>query len=306
MRQICCEMTKVLLGLVRSKGGEDAVASVLELAGTPHDAAYLSNGDNWISLDEACEMLEAGVKQTGDPQFARKVGELTVPQNAGTQVATMMRSLGSVEAVMQAVAGKHAPSSARSPTWRRSRLSPGRALVSAHAREGFTRRRLHCDWATGLLAGTADPVRPASGQRPRERMPGARRRSMSVRAHLGRRAGRRGGRPPAARHRARGPAEGDVRAPAQRLRDRQRPRVHRRPRHRAAAHRRARRDRGARAELHPRRAHRRRRRASGLQPRHGDARGTGVRRAGGSARTRRTATRRWSPRSRPAAATTAG
>ena len=44
---------------------------MLELAGTPHDAAYLSNGDNWISLDEACELLEAGVKQTGDPQFAR-------------------------------------------------------------------------------------------------------------------------------------------------------------------------------------------------------------------------------------------
>ena len=31
---------------------------------------------------------------------------------------------------------------------------PGRAVITARAREGFTRRRLHCDWATGLAAGT--------------------------------------------------------------------------------------------------------------------------------------------------------
>ena len=32
--------------------------------------------------------------------------------------------------------------------------SPGHAVVRAVAREGFTRRPSHCDWTTGMLAGT--------------------------------------------------------------------------------------------------------------------------------------------------------
>ncbi len=152
-REICCEMTNVLLGLVRSTGGEAAVARVLEQAGCSHDATYLQNGDHWISLDEACELFEAGVQETGDPLFARRVGERTVPQNAGTQVATLMRSLGSPEAVMGVVA--QASSKFSTVTEMEAiETAPGRAVITARAREGSTRRRLHCDWATGLLAGT--------------------------------------------------------------------------------------------------------------------------------------------------------
>src|ERR1700733_3497141 len=71
---------------------------------------------------------------------------------AGTQVATMMRSLGSPEAIYQAVA--QASSNVSTVTDLTSlETEPGRALVSAVARDGFTRRRAHCDWTTGLLSG---------------------------------------------------------------------------------------------------------------------------------------------------------
>jgi diguanylate cyclase (GGDEF)-like protein len=146
-------MTCVVLRLVRSHGGEAAVEDLLERAKIKREATYLENVENWVSLDDACAMLEAGVQQTGDPSFARRVGEHTLRQHAGTQVATVLRSLGSTEAVLQAVAQTAARLSTVTDMGT-IEARPGHAVVRAAAREGITRRRLHCEWATGLLAGT--------------------------------------------------------------------------------------------------------------------------------------------------------
>jgi diguanylate cyclase (GGDEF)-like protein len=151
-REICCSMTSVLLRLVRGAGGEQAVAQLLERAGARREASYLENVDNWVSLGEATALLEAGVELTGDAHFARRVGENTLRQHAGTQVATVLRSLGSTEAVLQAVAASAARLSAVT-TLEAIEGGPGRGVVKAVARDGYTRGRLHCDWTTGLLAG---------------------------------------------------------------------------------------------------------------------------------------------------------
>src|SRR6202035_1608265 len=151
-RQICCSMTSVLLRLVCSTGGDAAVASLLERAQIAHEPSYLENVENWISLDEATAMFQAGVDLTGDPLFARRVGENTLRQHAGTQAATVLRSLGSTEAVLQAVAQSTARVSAVTKM-EAIEAAPGRGVVMASAREGFTRLRLHCDWTTGLLSG---------------------------------------------------------------------------------------------------------------------------------------------------------
>src|SRR5208283_1396736 len=70
-RHICCTLTNVVLGLTRQAGGEAAVGSLLERAATKRQASYLEDIDNWISLEEACALLAAGVHQTNDPRFAR-------------------------------------------------------------------------------------------------------------------------------------------------------------------------------------------------------------------------------------------
>ena len=150
-RHIGCSMTCVLLKLVRAHGGEDAVSAVLHQAGARHDAAHLENLDNWISQDEANALQAAGVQVTGDPAFARRVGEEMVGQHAGKQVATLLRSLGSVEAVLTAVAQTTAKLSAATEL-EALEVGPGRARVKAAARPGFTRNALNCDWTTGLLA----------------------------------------------------------------------------------------------------------------------------------------------------------
>jgi diguanylate cyclase (GGDEF)-like protein len=150
-RHIGCSMTCVLLKLVRAHGGEDAVSELLRQAASRHDATYLENLDNWISQDEANALQAAGVLVTGDPAFARRVGEEMVGQHAGKQVATLLRSLGSVEAVLAAVAQTTAKLSAATEL-EAAEVGPGRAVVRAAARPGFTRNALNCDWTTGLLA----------------------------------------------------------------------------------------------------------------------------------------------------------
>lgn len=152
-RHISCSMTIVALKLVRAAGGEAAVAELLAQAGSARETAYLETLDNWISQDEASALLAAGVRVTGDPLFARRVGEEMVGQHAGKQVATVLRSLGSVEAVLQSVAQTAAKLSAATEM-EAIEVGPGRALVKAAAREGFTRLPVNCDWTTGLLAGT--------------------------------------------------------------------------------------------------------------------------------------------------------
>jgi diguanylate cyclase (GGDEF)-like protein len=152
-RQLCCTMTSVLLRLVRETGGGAAVRSLLERAGAKHDAPYLENIDNWISVDEACALLQAGALETGDPAFARRVGESTLHQHAGTQAATLLRSLGSVEAILQVVAQSAAKVSTVSEM-KAVEVVPGHAVIRAMARGGITRRPVHCEWTAGLLAGT--------------------------------------------------------------------------------------------------------------------------------------------------------
>src|SRR5271155_3635956 len=151
-RQICCTLTNVVLKLIRKAGGEPAVAELLEQAASTRQASYLEGIDNWISLDEACALLEAGVRQTNDPKFARAVGQETLRQHAGTQVATVLRSLGSVEAFLAVIAQTAAKLSTVTEM-QAVDVAPGRAVLTAVAREGFTRRVLMCDWTTGLLEG---------------------------------------------------------------------------------------------------------------------------------------------------------
>jgi diguanylate cyclase (GGDEF)-like protein len=150
-RQICCTLTNVALGLIRTAGGEAAVAALLEQAATTRQASYLEDIDNWISLDEACALLAAGVHQTGDPTFPRQVGEQTLQRHVGTQVATLLRSLGSPEAVLHAVA-QTAPKFSTVTEMQAIESGPGHAVIRAVAREGVTRRALLCDWTAGMLA----------------------------------------------------------------------------------------------------------------------------------------------------------
>jgi diguanylate cyclase (GGDEF)-like protein len=144
-------MTSVLLRIIRRLKGEAGVSDTLLHAGSRHDARFLEDVANWISLEDAIALMEAGVHVTGDPQLARHVGEQAVGQHAGTQVATLLRSLGSPEAVLRAImttAGKFSTVTDLEAI----ECGPSHAVVYSRARPGFVRHPLMCDWAKGLLS----------------------------------------------------------------------------------------------------------------------------------------------------------
>jgi diguanylate cyclase (GGDEF)-like protein len=150
-RHIACTMTAVMLPLLRAEAGEEAVTAVLERAGSTRSQAYLESTDNWISLPEAVALLDACCAVTGDAQFARRVGEEAVRRHAGTAVATLLRSLGSPEAVLGAIA---TTASKFSTTTEMAALesAPGFALVRARTRDAFAPHPLTCQWRSGLLS----------------------------------------------------------------------------------------------------------------------------------------------------------
>jgi diguanylate cyclase (GGDEF)-like protein len=151
--QISCSMPSTVIDRVRAALGEEGVARLLEIANVPHGAAYLEDVGNWIWYDEAIRLFEAGVELTGDRAFAKRVGEQAVRQHAGTAVATLLRSLGSPEAIFEQMAVAVTKFSTVTEM-RPLSVEAGHALVEATARPGFRRHRHLCAWTQGMLSQT--------------------------------------------------------------------------------------------------------------------------------------------------------
>jgi diguanylate cyclase (GGDEF)-like protein/putative nucleotidyltransferase with HDIG domain len=149
--QITCSMASTLLRHVRARLGEQTVDELVRMSGVPYTTAHLDDVSNWIAYEEAVALFEAGAAVTGDEQIARRVGEETVRQHAGTTVATLMRSLGSPEAVFEQLSAgvtKFSTVTDLTPV----SVVPGQARLRAKARPGFKRHRRLCDWTLGLLS----------------------------------------------------------------------------------------------------------------------------------------------------------
>ena len=103
-RHFSCSLSAVLLARVREFGGDAAVAEVLARAGITRPLAELTDIVNWISYDEAASLWRAGAQVTHHPRFARAVGEDAARRLNSSPVATLLRSLGSPEAVYGQIA----------------------------------------------------------------------------------------------------------------------------------------------------------------------------------------------------------
>ena len=124
-----CTLSSVLVRRIRRILGEEGLNELLERAGSKRTIAYLDDLTNWISYDEAMSLFTAAAELTGDPQIARHVGEETVAQHAGTPVATLMRSLGSPEAIYGAMAQAGSKFTTIS-VLEAIEVEPGRAVIS--------------------------------------------------------------------------------------------------------------------------------------------------------------------------------
>ena len=126
-------------------------AQLLELAGSHRTVEFLEDNSNWMSVEEAIALFDAAAEVTGDPSIARRVGENAVRQYAGTQVATVLRSLGSPEELLRqitVVAGKFSTISYMEIL----ELSPGHAVVKRETVPPHPSAACLCEWAAGLLS----------------------------------------------------------------------------------------------------------------------------------------------------------
>jgi diguanylate cyclase (GGDEF)-like protein len=146
-----CTLSSVLVRVVRRSHGDDGVAELLDRAGSKRTAAYLDDLTNWISHDEAMALFSAARELTGDPLIARRVGEETIAQHAGTPVATLMRSLGSPDAIYEQITQAGSKFTTAS-VLEALEVAPGRAVIRERAAAGFERTVAHCDWAKGLMS----------------------------------------------------------------------------------------------------------------------------------------------------------
>ena len=150
-RDLACTLTAGIVRRVRAIAGENALPALLEIAGSERTLPFLEDNSNWISLSESVALFEAAAQVTGDPAIARHVGEDAVRQYAGTQVATVLRSLGSPEELLRQITVVAAKFSTISVI-EIAELAPGRAVVHRTTRPPLPSPRVLCDWACGLLS----------------------------------------------------------------------------------------------------------------------------------------------------------
>ncbi len=143
-------MSAVLLARVAAFGGREAVHEVLRVAGSPRSIEYLMDITNWIAYDEAVALWQAGALITHHPQFARAVGVDAAERLGSSQIAAMLRALGSPERAYSAVA-KGAAEFSTVTRLEVTEARPGFVVVVAVAAEGFPRSIEHCAWTSGLL-----------------------------------------------------------------------------------------------------------------------------------------------------------
>lgn len=151
--QIACSMVSMLLRQVRTARGSAAADEVVRRAGVPYSTEHLEDIGNWIWYDEAIALFEAAVELTGDESIGLRAGEESLRQHAGTPVATLLRQLGSPEAVLEQtalVATKFSTITEMRPT----HVAPGRAIVTAVVRPGYASHRQLCEFRVGLMSQT--------------------------------------------------------------------------------------------------------------------------------------------------------
>lgn len=144
-------VTSVLVRHVRNRCGDRGVARLLALAAEPRSADVLENATSWSSHGEAVALFAAAAAVTGDRDVARSIGEEMLRQHDGTNVANLLRSLGSPGELLRNVAAALAKFSTVA-TMEPLEVGNAHAVVRAHTRAGFRRERCLCDLTKGLLS----------------------------------------------------------------------------------------------------------------------------------------------------------
>ena len=144
-------LTNVIVRYVRALVGDEGVQQMVDLAHEARPVSALEDPTSWSSHDEAIALFEAASEVTGDPQVGLHVGAEMLRQHDGTEVANLLRSLGSPGELLRNVTAAAAKFSTVS-TMEPLEVGDAHAVVRAITRPGFLRYPQLCDFTKGLLS----------------------------------------------------------------------------------------------------------------------------------------------------------
>lgn len=162
-RHISGSITGGVVKYVRRLHGDEGVQRLLELAGETRSIAEIEDTTSWSSYHQALALYSAAVEVTGDPEVSRRIGEDALSQYAGTEVAALLRSLGSPGALLRnvaATASKYSTVSAMEAI----EVEDDHALLRSCTAPPHRRHPLFCLYTMGLLS----QVSPLFGLEPAE------------------------------------------------------------------------------------------------------------------------------------------
>jgi len=150
-RHISGSTTWNIVNLVRRRLGEDGVRRLLEVAGESRRASELEDDATWSSFWQGKALFEAAAEVLDDPHAPRHVGASIARADMTSEVAALLRSLGSPGELLRSIA-QVAPKFCTVVKMEALEIGAAHALIGAVSVEGYPRYELLCDFTIGLLS----------------------------------------------------------------------------------------------------------------------------------------------------------
>ena len=141
---------RAIVRYVRARGGDAAVARVLELAGERERAEAYDDPRRWWSYETKVNVFAAAAKVLGDESIGLQVGQSILTYSVNTPLRLGLLLLGGPAQLIRLIATTGAKFNAAADMSAVS-ASGGVATVRYRLRPGYTPSRYDCDYTRGLL-----------------------------------------------------------------------------------------------------------------------------------------------------------
>jgi diguanylate cyclase (GGDEF)-like protein len=140
-----------LLRFVRGRGGDEAVAAVLQRAGVPYTAEELDDQSRWWSYDTRIRLFRAATEVLGDPRTMYEVGASALHSGLAHSLVILLRAMGSPRQVFRQLPRAVTKFSTTS-TMEMLDVTATSATIRYRLHDGYLHSRLDCEYAQGLLS----------------------------------------------------------------------------------------------------------------------------------------------------------
>jgi diguanylate cyclase (GGDEF)-like protein len=144
-------MLGALVAHVRASAGESVLAQVLCEAGEQRTAAELQDPNGWSTYAEGLALFTAAARVLDDPDVGRRAGVELVRQYAGSEIITLLRSLGSPAEILRIYPAIQAKQSTVTKA-EVIEIGEDHASVGVTTSPPITRDLLFCGYTAGALS----------------------------------------------------------------------------------------------------------------------------------------------------------